>query len=422
MKKINFLLAFFYILFISYSSYARDVIDSSSESPEQGCVVFLDTSLSMRGFFSPSNQEASVIQKFLQTEFRNYLSENDLHPIYLSYFGSKVSTPQPLQDNVNIGDRFIYNSDSKIKEFFSSGSSNITGIFKNEEFSKYSVSVIITDGVQYTTDGFDIGKMIKTIKSKTDEGIHISLLGLKSEFDGFVFPVLTAYPAPFWHKGMKPIYIWLATRDVRTEINLKGDMAKRIKRFTEDFKIANLSDFKLTNTSMNFEVGAVTVSLSLRKSTMRIESEKSDANPKYCMVIPRPKKDHLELRLRNDVNIPILNKGSTDINTVYYKIEMNLEPEVNWAKITEYENEGRWSLSLIYDKIPRRNNNLKIKIIATPVPEKWWWQQWSTEADNSREDADKTLYLKRFGEQTIEPLYNKKLEIGFINLKIIKNK
>ena len=133
MKKINFLLAFFYILFISYSSYAKDVIDSSSESPEQGCVVFLDTSLSMRGFFSPSNQEASVIQKFLQTEFRNYLSENDLHPIYLSYFGSKVSTPQPLQDNVNIGDRFIYNSDSKIKEFFSSGSSNIT-----ESFISYS--------------------------------------------------------------------------------------------------------------------------------------------------------------------------------------------------------------------------------------------------------------------------------------------
>ena len=113
----------------------------------------------MRGFFSPSNQEASVIQKFLQTEFRNYLSENDLHPIYLSYFGSKVSPPQPLQDNVNIGDRFIYKSDTELKSLFSSGNSDITRIFRGEELSRYSASIIITDGVQDATDGFDIGKM-----------------------------------------------------------------------------------------------------------------------------------------------------------------------------------------------------------------------------------------------------------------------
>ena len=442
MKSINFLLSFICILAFSFSSHAEQgdheeetgiiqgeykplkivlepaVSHSSSEEetdssptasspPKQGCMVFLDTSLSMRGYFKTTNREASTIQQFLQTEFRNFLSENDLYPIYFSGFGDEVTAPHQMQDNDNIGDRFIYKSDTELKSLFSSGNSDITRIFRGEELSRYSASIIITDGVQDATDGFDIGKMIKAIRRKKDEGLQIYLLGLEAEFDGFVFPVLTAQPAPFWHNGKRPIYIWIITHDTEKGNDLKDSMAERVRKYTKGHEMVSLTD--------------------LQKPDANLETNKISP---YYILIPRKREELLEVRLVNslrkmkninDINIPILNKYDMSRNSGYHKLKLELESEINWVKIEEDEDGSNWTISLVYDKIPHKNNNLKIMVTAIPDTEKWWWRQWSIDAaDNSRKNAGKTLYLKRLGERIIEPSYKNEHKLGYMNLKINK--
>ena len=366
-------------------------------------MIFLDSSLSMKGYFKTTNREASTIQQFLQTEFRNFLSENDLYPIYFSDFGGEISTPHRVQ---NIGDSFIYKSDTDLKSLFSSGNSNITRIFSGKELNKYSASIIITDGVQDTTDGFDIGKMISTIKRKIDEGLHIYLLGLEAEFDGFVFPV-TAQPAPFWHNGKRPIYIWIITHDTEKGNDLKDSMAERVRKYTKGHEMVSLTD--------------------LQKPDANLETNKISP---YYILIPRKREELLEVRLVNslrkmkninDINIPILNKYDMSRNSGYHKLKLELESEINWVKIEEDEDGSNWTISLVYDKIPHKNNNLKIMVTAIPDTEKWWWRQWSIDAaDNSRKNAGKTLYLKRLGERIIEPSYKNEHKLGYMNLKINK--
>ena len=400
---------------LSTTEEKTDSSSTTTSSPqEQGCMIFLDSSLSMKGYFKTTNREASTIQQFLQTEFRNFLSENDLYPIYFSDFGAEISTPHRVPDNVNIGDSFIYKSDTELKSLFKSGNSNITRIFSGKELNKYSASIIITDGVQDTTDGFDIGKMISTIKRKIDEGLHIYLLGLEAEFDGFVFPV-TAQPAPFWHNGKRPIYIWIITHDTEKGNDLKDSMAERVKKYTECHEMVRVS---LTNRTKITEL-AEKLKMETNKITpyykINPRGEKRKKGFYKVILFNRLKK----MKNLNDIDILLLNKYNSSNNRGYHKLKMKLESEIHWAKIQEDEDGSNWTISLVYDKIPRKNHNLKITITAIPDTEKRWWRQWSIDtADNSRNNAGKTLYLKRLGEKIIEPSYNNEHVLGYLNLEI----
>jgi hypothetical protein len=184
-------------------------------------------------------------------------------------------------------------------------------------------------------------------------------------------------------------------------------MAERVRKYTEGHEMVSLADLQIPDP--NLETNKIS---------------------EYYILIPRIREELLEVRLVNslrkmkninDINIRILNKYDISRNSGYHKLKLELESEINWVKIEEDEDGSNWTISLVYDKIPHKNNNLKIMVTAIPDTEKWWWWQWSIDAaDNSRKNAGKTLYLKRLVERIIEPSYKNEHKLGYMNLKINK--
>ena len=105
---------------------------------------------------------------------------------------------------------------------------------------------------------------------------------------------------------------------------------------------------------------------------------------------------------------------------------MSLEnTNTKWASIDA--DEDGTVLHLQYDKIPEdsifswnKGNRLKVVVKAEPDTEQWWWNEWSTTNDCCPPDAEKTLYIGRFGEELLEPLYHKEQIIKSLELKIVK--
>lgn len=399
-KKLIFILISTIILSLFCSSCGKRERESPLEqSLEQGTVVFFDTSTSMRGYFGTTNEQTSVIQRFLQTEFRNSISENNLIPLFLSKFGDKITSPQKVQGN--IGSLFVFESGSQKKEFFSGENTDLFGVFTKEEFGKYSVSVIITDGIHSGLGGFDIGEMIRAIKTKIDENIYLYLIGIKSEFDYLIFPVITPDAEPFWHKGYRPVYIWLATRNAETGDNLTKDMQLRLKKGSQDVNLEAVCLNSIPSPDVN---------------DIEIES-----NLPYFGTAPRGK--YKEIRVfrteMDKIDIPLKIKKITsnpDDIEKYWKLSMRLETEVEWADISERN--GDWYLSLTYSQL--KSSFLKIKVIAVPDTQRFWWGKWSTNNDSNKKDADKTLYLERLGNQIIEPHCSNERELKSLVLKIVK--
>jgi len=383
------------------------------QSPEQGCVVFADTSFNMRGFFKPSksSSEEGAVQKYLHTELRNFVSENKLYPLFWSTFSNEI--PTPVQLNENIGTYFSYKSDKDVKDFFRHIHSDLAGLFMSPEFGKHSVSIIITDGIQSTEDGFDIGGMINALESRiseANEGLHLYLFGFEADFDGFVLP-LHSHESPFWHKGKRPFYIWLVTHDAE----LKRDMEKRISGFTDDFRSVGLTDISLPVAHVSLD-----------------SSSQNRSKQKNYLYIERPD-GVVDLKLSGistgTIQIPLtIESDSSVTNDGYYRLKLQLESSVEWAETTE--SEGKWYISLNCDRVPSSGffgggsrNEIIIKTIAIPDKDKWWWREWSTEnitTSTTRVDADKTLYLNRIGKQLLEPNYNAPHDIESVTFRIKK--
>jgi len=413
MKSTYILLTSLTILLMLCSSCGKEEVGISSESapqpPEQGTVVFLDVSTSIRGYFRTTDRKASSLQRFLQREFCNSISENNLIPLYFSMFSEKVVSPQQVEGN--ICDMFFFDSDDEIKKLFSDGSTDFLGVFEKEEFGKYKVSMIITDSLHSGTGGYDIGDMIRVIKPKIEEGLCINLIGIKSEFEGFVFPVISEHADPFWHKGLRPIYIWIATRDSKLGNSLTKDIVTRLEKETQE---ENVKCVKLSNVQL--------------PSVTNIEF---DINSEDYLIIPNGENFDVKLArsLKDRIEIPLSVTNNLDDCGKQWKLNMKLEPEIEWANIVE--NGEDWTISLAYNQIPSGTlfksggGMIKVKVIATSDIQQFWWREresegWSTENDSNEGDADKTPYLERLGEKLIEPLYSKEHELKFLVLKITK--
>jgi len=408
-------LILFYLVCHCSVVQAEEAVPSPTEQlqqqpPKHGCVVFTDMSFNMRGFFSPdkSSGAKSAVQRYLQTELRNFISENKLSPALSTSFGNELSTKE--QSIENIGSNFSYKTDKEIKDFFKYIHCDLTGVFKEgSQLDMYSGSIIVTDGIQCTENGFDIGLMINILESAIKRGLHLYLFGIEAEFDGFVLP-LHSHASPFWHKGKRPFYIWIVTHDTEHVNKLKRDMERRIGLFTDNFRSVGFTD------------------ISLPVARVTLDNDQGKSRQRNYITIPRAD-DIVELKLRNrlrgKIDIPIVIESDNTDKKGYHNLRIQLEPLVDWAEIIE--SEGRWLLSLNCDRVPssgffggKSHSDLRIKMVATPDANKWWWKEWSTDNITTRDDADKTLYLDRIGKRLLEPVYNKTYDIGFVTLRIDK--
>lgn len=407
MKKLCFItLICFTILFASCQFCQKKTAESPKKPLIQGSVIFLDTSVSMMGYFRTSNSQATIIQKFLQTEFHNILSESNLFPVYFSCFGTDIKDPEQIQGNIR--NRFIFDSYRKLKKIFSGTSTNLIGVFKRKEFGIYFASIIITDGIQ-DSEGFDTGEILRAIKAKIDEPLYLYLIGIRSEFRGNVYPGISDR-GTFEYSGDRPIYIWIATQEEEIGRNLTEKMVDKLCSFagsSDAIKVAELTSVFPPYVSINPNLNS------------------SD-------ILSRPiSKNGFKWKLKrteySEVNIPIIltTKTRQTISDVEWDINLELEPKnIGWAKLVK--NNGEWLLRLTYNLIPGGFgcifNKGKISIIAVPIPKinpKPWWRQWSTENDSLKQNASKTLYLERL-ELLIKGPLLKKYDIQKVLLEIKK--
>ncbi|MGR3178219.1 MAG: hypothetical protein ACUZ8E_09200 [Candidatus Anammoxibacter sp.] len=421
-KLIHVLMIFAIITFFCYSftdvdGKPENVSGRSENEEKQDCVVFLDTSLSMRGFFRPLGKDPSPLQGFLQTEFRNCLSTNKLRPVFFAKF--EDATSFHLEQDGNIANKFKYDSSLDIKQMFSSGSSDIEAVLKNDELYNHHVTVIITDAVQDNVNGFDLGSMIEVVESLIEKGLYINVIGIKSGFDGYVFPVLTVRPAPFKYNGLKPIYIWVVSRDAVLGNNLKNSIFSELKK-------------RMGNIAGNNNLTSVCIT---HNSTSKIKEVVLDTSTQEESILVIPRRRDIEIRLSrafagDEVVIPVRITKDVDYDDIYWNLSLELFPEVEWASVELNENmavagmQTIGTLTINYDDIPKSwgGMNLQLRVKASSDEQKFWWRQWGTDDDALKENADKTLYLSRLYKKIVEPRFVNKNDqtLKVLNLKILK--
>lgn len=385
--------------------------------PSTGTVIFIDTSRSIMGYFRTSSSRATTIQQFLQRELRDIISEENLYPIYLSHFATEIENPEQIKGN--IGNKFVFDSNKELEQTFDGVSTNLIGTFRTEDFGKYIVSIIITDGIQADPEGFDIGEMLRAIRAKISEGLHFYLLGIKSEFNGYIYPEKPdqwGHKKPFFDSISRPIYIWIASHDADTGRNLTGKIVTKLSSIAgspDSVKVAGVTSVQPPD---------VNIKLDIDSSSSPIKSKQMDNQ--FEWLVARTRDEVIKV----PVNIEISEDTVQTHLDFEWDINLELEPKsIRWAKVIK-DDEG-WTLNLTYALIPGNGfmsgcssskGNLKVVAKAIPKinPEKWW-QQWSTEDDSLEQNAGRTLYLGRLSQIIEEPL-RKNYLAGEVFLKVKK--
>lgn len=355
----------------------------TSENIQQGTIVFLDTSASMKGYFN-STEVLTNLQKFVYTEFRNILSTHDAFvPLYLCPFGLELEAP-PREVRV-----FNFYSDA-----FFQKSTDIINVLRSRMFDNYALSIIITDGIQSDPQiGFDRGEMKRAIQEKLDEGFLIYLIGIKAKFDGTVYSEIDNN-IQFTYRGLRPIYMWLATHNERLGETVVSDMVQRFGSIANEGDVINM---------------------------VRLHGDKF---PQVDRFIPEEfaeyhlatkienKQDWYEIELYNPgrnqrvIEIPITFVANTFGSPWKISVLMANSHDSPWAQIKSTSVENQWKLELDYSRIPRRKTSaIELDVIGSFEPQTKWWQDWSTTDDTRKENVERTLYLEDLVEEIISPIY-----------------
>lgn len=387
--------------------------------PTQGTVIFLDTSMSMSGYFRTASSVGTTIQRFMLADLLGILAEDNLTPVHLSLFGSEIAESEKITSLRKLS---FFESQTKLENTYSETETNLIGVFENEQFGRNEVSIIISDGIQSAKEGseyiagFDT-KIFNVIRDKNDTGIYLWLIGVKSGFNGYIYPGrpnLKGIRAPLWHAGIRPVYIWIASHDETIGHSLTEKIVTQLRSIagsSDAVKVAGLTFVKPPD---------VKIELDTDSSSSPIKVKKKGKNT-------------FEWRMartqESNVTIPVSLKETKRSNLdVEWNINLELEPKNRWAKFVKED--GDWTLNLSYRLIPSGSSfmpgcsfdkgEIIITAVATPeINPEPWWKQWSTEDDSLKENADKTLYLDKLSSIIEEPL-KKSYTAGKVLLKVRK--
>lgn len=409
------------LLFCSCQKKAQEV-PAKATPRTQGTIIFLDTSMSMRGYFNISPAAGTPIQRFILADLLEIVAEDNLTPAYLSTFGYEIAAPQKIQ---SLKKWAFFDFPENKERIYSQTQTNLVGVFEKEEFVSHDASIVISDGIQSSAEGsqniagFDT-RIFNVIQKRCETGIYLWLIGVKSRFRGVIYP---ERPCPdgikrsFHYNGLRPIYIWIGSHDVAKGYNLVRRVVERINSIldpSETIRVAGLNYVQPPEINI----------------TVDQKSSSSPIKPKKEL-----DKDNFEWLVRKteekEIDIPIIMEEKTrtipsNLSSFEWNKNIELAPQnIKWAKIMKRD--GNWHLILTYKLIPARgffigcrDNNGNLSIVANSVSTinpKPWWAEWSTENDCLNENAGKTLYLGKLSRMIEEPL-KKKYESGRIMIRM----
>ncbi|MGR3303707.1 MAG: hypothetical protein ACUZ8I_14575 [Candidatus Scalindua sp.] len=423
----------FFIIFILYFTYNTRELESAERTQKTydlGCEVFIDVSNSMRWYFKTKKDgQPSTIQKFLQIKFAKILNDSKLlNPVYFSEFNDVVPTPELIQNNIDMGEKFLFKSYKEQKEFFSGKGTDLVGVFKNEKFGTHLMSIIITDNIHSFKNGLNSSHMRDALNEFAKKGLHIYLIGIKSYFKGLISPILTGQTTRIWYSGLRPIYIWIVTPSIKLGDSVTKEIMTWLRKHMQSElvnEVNNRNQSEIEKSISNTEGGGNLNFVSLTDiNLMNINEDflidniikSSDyiitAEGEFAEVV-------LSRYLKDEAKISIRKTNFDDYLSSNWKVIMTIEPEVRWANIRE--NKGVWTISIKCKKIPRRAV-LKLNVLAVAVADnsELWWEKWSTEDDSTVENGGKTLGLNYILQDFTNPFYSKSHKLNSFDLKIIQ--
>jgi hypothetical protein len=364
--------------------------------------VYVDTSVSMRGYFRNRPQDGTLFQRFiwngLSLSLREVLTNEK---IYLTTFGSEIDKPLDLGPSETFLKKFRFESKEDIKSFFSDKDTKLVELFDNKALTEDRLFVIMTDGLPSAPDGSGPDPRIKTVirKKVLDQGFHLWLIGLCSEFQGIVYsesPGKTGSKVSFYYHGVRPVYIWVGTKKMQEGNAVVHEFYDRLRQMIDEE-----ADERLAVELIEFPC------IELPRAKLNLSKDDIHGEP-ISKVKIFPKKNYLEVwtskKFIGDVDIPLVIEWEGE------EINHNLKLSFNHEAVWQMNAKGTWALNLKSDRIPRRMN---IIMKAAPQINKWW-ETWSTDDDSRIKNADKTLYLRRL----VEDLYvHNEIEAGELHLR-----
>jgi len=215
--------------------------------------VFLDDSLSMRGFLSSK-------EKIGETKYCRFLNALRASTIIgdVKFYRLSVNWGQgaskPSFSEVNLYDA-THNTDFYDKQY--TEIRPLIKYFSSEvKKGKNKSYVIITDGIESSEQETNLIDVSKDVFGVVDENYSFEIIGIESEFEGYVYPSEELRTVGWYSSaklGERPFYAFIFSP---RGVGLGYGLVKEINGFYPDLecRYANLSDFSfLGDARVNFE-------------------------------------------------------------------------------------------------------------------------------------------------------------------------
>lgn len=348
--------------------------------------LYIDKSLSMRGFFRANDKKGTVIQRFMwtwmQSELGAVLPDSR---IYFATFGNRLDPPELL--NKSLYATFRFSNKAKRDAFFADTSTLLVEQFKEKHLSDYLAFVLITDGLASSQRfaGPD-PRLISTIRDHLIQpGFHLWLIAIRNEFDGVVYPEV---PGPtgkkaFRYKGLRPIFIWIGSPRVDIGIEIAVRFKLQLNKLAQQqVHIQGKESVKLVELTY-IQLPDIQMDLNNQEEKLLVKKE---SNTQFKLTFSK--------HINKEMRIPIDMKWNPA--PIHHDLSLAFDVQPPRAQVIEEDN--RWWIHLD----PRRIKSLELVVKAEPQIETWW-RQWSTQDDSSAIDASKCLYLEQLIDGLREP-------------------
>lgn len=351
---------------------------SRSDELRTRVVTYLDVSQSMAGFFRTTRLPGSVIQRFLWVSCVSVLREKlSTEQVFFATFGDATREPDELGPAESLLERLRFESRKIRDRFFADRDTKLVELFEDIKLRTSRMFIVVTDGIPSNLGQAGVDpRLIATLQDLALNGMHLWLVGVRSEFDGRVYPETPdAYgrQKSFLYKGLRPVYIWVGSTNKKQGTEVAAAYLKALRLLLVESDAAKVEVAEITSVELS-DVG------------LTLEA---DVVPEV-LAIERP--EFTELRLASGF------EGSIRIPLKIRWLDEELLPKakrLEWAVLGAGQKEA--SVESIGDKWhliidPRRASAFEVELRAYPIINEWW-SAWSTIDDSIPTNANKTLYL-----------------------------
>ncbi|MCD9186027.1 MAG: hypothetical protein LUM44_06320 [Pyrinomonadaceae bacterium] len=395
-------------------------------------VVYLDTSKSMRGYISPRRERNFAVSPNGQTVYSRTLIElkNAASLISPDYAVSLRRVAEHLSEPA--GAMEIVTGALRRDEFYDGDDTDLALAVKSfpkkmkpDEAGPPRFHILVTDGVQssgnctQSSDPRCLKEEIFKMIGRKEENWGLTILGLRSEFDGLVYSevlpdISTDYQSEKIVAGFRPFYLYIFSADQNELNQFTASLKERLLKFKPaDAKDADfLREFPVTDNYGRYLNGNITAfgKPEEQTSVLAVTPDETGENPAFTVGVSTDTADSGAVPFSITTDLP----WKTETELVGNKKELSEaikwelhqcaeEPEgsrypmARLGKI-DYSDDGKTTINLEtgWTKGEGNRGSRVFVLVGRVNTDKFspnWVADWSTPTDTNSKEASKTLNL-----------------------------